>query len=33
MPLLLDENRMRDSSDESDAPVIAVVSRNCAIVY
>src|SRR6187549_3211371 len=33
IPVLFDENRMRDSSAENEAPVIDVVSRNCSIVY
>jgi len=32
-PVLFDEKRMRDSSAENDAPAMAVVSRNCSIVY
>ena len=33
MPVLFDENRIRDSSGENDAPLIEVVFRNCSIVY
>src|SRR5262245_39342156 len=33
MPVLLDENRMRDSSAENEAPLTEVVLRNCSMVY
>ncbi len=33
MPVLLDENRIRDSSAENDAPEIEVVLRNWSMVY
>ena len=33
MPVLFDENRIRDSSAEKEAPKTDVVSRNCSIVY
>ncbi len=33
MPDLFDENRIRLSSEENDAPPMDVVSRNCSIVY
>jgi hypothetical protein len=33
MPVLFEENRIRDSSAEKDAPRFETVSRNCSIVY
>src|SRR5918993_4096972 len=33
MPVLFEDNRIRDSSEENDAPRIDTVSRNCSIVY
>ncbi len=33
MPVLFEEKSKRDSSAENDAPWMAVVSRNCSIVY
>jgi hypothetical protein len=33
IPVLFDENRIRDSSDENDVPLIEVVLRNCSMVY
>ncbi len=33
MPVLFDENRIRDSSGENEAPLMDVVLRNCSIVY
>ena len=33
MPVLFEENRIRLSSAENEAPAIASVSRNCSMVY
>src|SRR5918993_3147009 len=33
MPVLFEDNRIRDSSEENDASRIDTVSRNCSIVY